>query len=138
MSNRIKANERDRGLMGSKISDIDNRLIKFNWDNAQAKQKTLSIINKLQVELAKIKLDHEQEIEKQQHLVVMLKLKANSLQETYPVFGQALQSLEPVGKNKRIILSVFIVLGIFMAIFAALIIEFAHKVQDRKNSHEQV
>jgi len=134
LENQIAANQREYAIQREAISKIDQELDKLIRDNQRAQKLQAPRVGELEEQLRKLLADHQRKIARQQQAVEQLEIRFNNLQTTRAL-SPPLQSLEPAGPGKKIILILSLFLGLFLGIFAAFFVEFLAKV--RQEDDEQ-
>jgi Chain length determinant protein len=115
-------------------------LLTINNDLRASRERLSSLEEQLNIGLKEQneKLDNSisQNIRAQSEQVGQLskiQLKLDSLLETRAL-SQPLKSIKPVSKSKSFIILLSIVIGVFIAIFAVMIVEFASKVREQSQA----
>ena len=134
LENQIAANQREYAIQREAISKIDQELDKLIRDNERAQKLQAPRVGELEEQLRKLLADHQRKIARQQQAIEQLEIRFNNLQTTRAL-SPPLQSLEPAGPGKKIILILSLFLGLFLGIFAAFFVEFLAKV--RQEDDEQ-
>ncbi|RDH81200.1 MAG: hypothetical protein DIZ80_13915 [endosymbiont of Galathealinum brachiosum] len=130
LNNQIKSNKRSQYYHKQLISDIDNKLQKQDIDNEQAQQIEKSKGSALQLGLAKMLLDHQNNILLKKEVIAGLQYELNGLRDTRAVIAP-MKSLESVGIGKKLIVIVSLMAGLFVAIFVVFFTEFLSNVKKR-------
>ncbi len=128
LENKIAANQRQYAIQREAISKIDQELDKLIRDNQRAQKLQAPRVGELEEQLRKLLADHQRKIARQQQTIQQLETRLTNLQTTRAL-SPPLQSLEPAGPGKKIILILSLFLGLFLGIFAAFFVEFLAKVR---------
>ncbi len=135
LENQIKENKRMKTYERALIVDVNNNLQKLDIDNKHSLQKLLANHKGLEIQLSKIKLDHNNQILKVQQEIQGYSLKLKGLRETQSL-TPPMQSLKPVSSKRKLIVVVSLVAGLFLAIFVVFILEFLSKVKEKSLQHK--
>jgi len=128
LENQIAANQRQYTVQRGAISKIDKELDKLIRDNQRAQELQTPKVGELEEQLRKLLADHKRKIAIQQQTIQQLETRLANLQTTRAL-SPPLQSLNPTGPGKKIILILGLFLGLFLGIFAAFFVEFLAKVR---------
>ncbi|HFE32733.1 MAG TPA: hypothetical protein ENJ17_05430 [Gammaproteobacteria bacterium] len=140
LENQIAANQRQYAIQRQAISKIDQELDKLIRDNKRTQKLQAPRVGELEEQLRKLLADHQRKIARQQQAIEQLQIRFNNLQTTRAL-SPPLQSLEPAGPGKKIILILSLFLGLFLGIFAAFFVEFLAKVRqedDEQTSQKKI
>ena len=140
LENQIAANQREYAIQREAISKIDQELDKLIRDNKRTQKLQAPRVGELEEQLRKLLADHQRKIARQQQAIEQLQIRFNNLQTTRAL-SPPLQSLEPAGPGKKIILILSLFLGLFLGIFAAFFVEFLAKVRqedDEQTSQKKI
>ncbi len=130
LNNQLKANTRSQAFHQKLLADINNKLQKIDIDNNHAQQKLSIKQSGLQLSLEKMLLEHENKIITQQQKIDGINFKLKGLRDTQPL-TQPLQSLEPVGIGKKLIVIISLMAGLFIGIFSVFFLEFLSRVREK-------
>jgi len=130
LENQIAANQREYAIQRQAITKIDQELDKLVRDNQRAQKRQAPLVGELEEQLRKLVADHGRKIADQKQTIQQLQARLANLQATRAL-SPPLQSLEPTGPGKKIILALSLFLGLFLGVFAAFFAEFLAKVRQQ-------
>jgi len=128
--NQLKENKRSQDWHQKLLANINNKLEKIDIDNRQAQQKLLTAQSSLELGLEKMLLEHENKIIIQQQKIDNITYKLKALRDTLPL-TKPLQSIEPVGMDKKIIVIISLLAGLFVGVFSVFFLEFLSKIKEK-------
>lgn len=126
LKNDLNANKLNREYEQKLLANTEGRLDKITIDLKRDRQQQQAIIDDLNEKITKLKQDSDRGIERQALAVTRAEAKLNSLKQTQPVFDP-IQSLEPTGPGKKLIIIASLMLGLFLGVFIAFGLEFLSK-----------
>jgi len=109
---------------------LQDKIATLNRESEVHKQK----IAALQDKLTKIANDNQRDISLQEQNVSELKSRLDSLRETRAL-SEPYKSFQPTGMARRVVLVLFGVLGVFLAVLAAFLIESIGSARDQVRSY---
>ncbi len=128
LENQIAANQREYAIQRQAIGKIGQELDKLVRDNQRSQKHQAPRIGELEEQLRKLLADHNRKVARQEQTIQQLETRLANLQTTRAL-SPPLQSLDPTGPGKKIILILSLFLGLFLGIFAAFFVEFLAKVR---------
>ena len=99
------------------------RLGKQLADDRRDQATEAGTVGELEGKLVKLRVDHERDIALQQQAIGEIEAKIAALRGTHPLLAP-MQSLEPTGTGRRVIVAVAAVLGLVGGLFMAFVAEF--------------
>jgi len=133
INNQLKANARSQELHQKLLTDINSKLQKIDIDNSHAQQQLSVKQTGLQLSMDKVQLEHKNSILTQQQKIDGLRFKLKGLKDTQSL-TPPMQSLEPVGIGKKIIVVISLLAGLFMGVFSVFFLEFLSKTKEKTQS----
>ncbi|VAW63680.1 hypothetical protein MNBD_GAMMA11-1481 [hydrothermal vent metagenome] len=130
LMNDIRKNNRATEYEKILLRDLKNTLSKLDINDGNSLLKLNLTISKEEASVEKFKMVRQQQIERQQRAIENIRLKLNGLKATRAL-SEPLKSIKPVGPGKKLIVAVALVLGVFIAVFAAFGREFMLKVKQK-------
>jgi len=130
LNNQLKANTRSQEFHQKLLTDINNKLQKIDIDNEQKLQKLSEKQAGFQLQLDKLQLEHQNDILIHQQKIDDINFKLKGLRDTQPL-TQPMQSLEPVGTGKKLIVIISLIAGLFVAVFCVFFLEFLAKAKEK-------
>lgn len=127
------------------VRDINNEsmaltLMMLDNEVRNAREKKSELMERLQITIADKRDSLERDIADNQRAQMEyknkmdeLKLKLDNIHRTRQL-SEPLQSLKPVGPNRKMIVTLSLVLGVFFGLFAAFIAEFISKARNQINA----
>jgi len=131
LNNDIKANIRSQSLHKKLVTDIDAKLQKIDIVNDQAQQKAEIGQSSLELNKDKMLMDYKNSLLIQQQKVDAITYKLKGLRDTQTL-TQPMQSINPVGLGKKLIVIMALMAGLFVGIFSAFFLEFLSKVKEKQ------
>ncbi len=107
-----------------------DKLSKMLEDNAHQIASTKALVEQREAELAAFMKDLDRQTIAQEHRVKSIKIALDNILATRLIL-EPVQSNEPAGPGKALILALSVFLGLFAGLFAAFIAEFRDKVLER-------
>ncbi len=132
LENQIAANQREYTIQDQAIGKVGQELDKLVRDNQRSQKHQAPQIGELEEQLRKLLADHHRKVARQEQTIQQLETRLANLQTTRAL-SPPLQSLEPTGPGKKIILILSLFLGLFLGIIAAFFVEFLAKVRQQGN-----
>jgi len=129
LNNQLKENIRSQESHQKLLVDTGNKLQKIDIDNAHAQQQLSVKEVGLQLSLDKMRLDHESSILIQQQKISNIQFMLKGLRDTQPL-TLPMQSLKPVGMEKKIIVIISLLAGLFAGVFSIFFLEFLSKTKE--------
>ncbi|MFW2374544.1 MAG: Wzz/FepE/Etk N-terminal domain-containing protein [Gammaproteobacteria bacterium] len=126
LKNALNANKLNREYEQKLLANTSQRLEKVSIDLTRGRQQQQAVLANLNEKITKIKQDSDRGIERQMLAVTRAEAKLKSLKQTRPVFDP-IQSLEPTGPSKKLIIVASLMLGLFLGVFIAFGLEFLSK-----------
>ncbi len=133
LEEKIAANLRSQSVQGKLIGKTNSELSRLNIGNQRALQRHQPEIGKLEEKLAKLLADSRRSVERQQQTITRIEAQMNNLKATRAI-APPMQSLQPVGPGKSLIIILSLLLGLMLGVFAAFFASFLGKVKQQKNS----
>lgn len=133
LEDEISANQRQQAIQSSALSKLDQELDKLIQDNAWAQRRQAPVVAELEEKLRKLLADHQRNLTRQQQSIQQLETQLNNLQTTRAL-SPPLQSADPVGPGKKVILALSLFLGLFLGVFGAFFAEFLAKVREQDDT----
>jgi len=130
LNNQLKANTRSQEFHQKLLADINNKLQKIDIDNAHKLQQLSEKHAGFQLGLDKMQLEHQNNVLIQQQKIDEINFKLKGLRDTQPL-TRPMQSLEPVGTGKKLIVIISLIAGLFVAVFCVFFLEFLSKVKEK-------
>ncbi len=130
LENQIAANQREYTIQRQAIGKIGQELDKLIRDNQRSQKHQAPQVGELEEQLRKLLADHHRQVARQEQTIQQLETRLDNLQTTRAL-SPPLQSLNPTGPGKKIILALSLFLGLFLGIFAAFFVEFLAKVRQQ-------
>jgi LPS O-antigen subunit length determinant protein (WzzB/FepE family) len=124
----IAANLREQGVQNKIISKTKSELDRLAIGNQRAQQRQQPEIATLEEQLKKLRADNLRAIERQKQEITEIETQLTNLQPTHAI-TQPMQSLEPSGPSKAIIIILALILGLLLGVFAAFFASFLNKVR---------
>jgi len=130
ISNQLKDNTRSQEYHQKLVLDINNKLKKMDINNQYTQQKVAVNQSALQLGLEQIQLEHQNNLLIQQQKIDKISYQLKGLRDTQSLTSP-MQSLEPVGVGKKIIVVISLLAGLFVGVFAVFFFEFISKVKEK-------
>lgn len=128
LEEKIAANLREQGVQDKVINKTRSELSRLAIDNQRAQQRQQPEIAKLEEQLKKLKADNLRAIERQKQEITEIETQLTNIQPTHAI-TPPMQSLQPSGPGKAIIIILALILGLLLGVFAAFIASFLSKVK---------
>ena len=132
LADQIASTQRQYAIQRESITKIDQELEKLILDNQRAQKLQTPQVRELEEQMRKLIADHERKIQRQKQTIQQLQARLANLQSTRAL-SPPLQSLEPTGPGKKVILVLSLFLGLFLGVFAAFFAEFLAKVREQRD-----
>ena len=131
LEEKIATNLRSQNIQNKLIDKTNSELSRLDIGNQRALQRHQPEIGKLEEKLTKLSADTRRSIERQQHTITQIEAQLDNLKATRAI-APPMQSLQPVGPGKNLIIILSLVLGLMLGVFAAFFASFLHKVKQQK------
>jgi len=131
LEEKIAANLRSQSIQGKLIDKTNSELSRLSISNQRALQRHQPEIGKLEENLTKLSADFRRSVKRQQQTITRIEAQLNNLQATRAI-APPMQSLQPVGPGKSLVLVLSLVLGLMLGVFAAFFTSFLSKVKQQK------
>ncbi|MGH8378525.1 MAG: hypothetical protein ACRER7_06185, partial [Gammaproteobacteria bacterium] len=123
-------NSRAQALQNQVIEQNEIALQKLLFTHGQDIQTQNRVIEQNQIALQKLLFSHGQDIQGQEIGITNLQAQLDNIQDNR-VLGDPIRSVKPVGLGRGAIVGLGIVIGIVLAIFAALLANYVGQVRER-------
>ncbi|MCF6337566.1 MAG: Wzz/FepE/Etk N-terminal domain-containing protein [Gammaproteobacteria bacterium] len=131
LEEKIAANLRSQSVQSKLIDKTNSELSRLKIGNQRALQRHQPEIGKLEEKLAKLSADSRRSVERQQQTIIQIEAQLNNLKATRTI-APPMQSLQPTGPGKNLIIILSLVLGLMFGIFAAFFASFLSKAKQHK------
>ncbi len=128
---KIAANLRSQNVQSKLIDKTNSELKRLDIGNQRALQRHQPEIGKLEENLTKLSADFRRSIERQQQTITQIEAQLNNLNATRAI-APPMQSLQPTGPGKNLVIVLSLVLGLMAGIFVAFFVSFLTKVKQHK------
>ncbi len=128
LEEKVAANLRSQSVQGKLIDKTNSELSRLDIGNQRALQHHQPEIGKLEEKLAKLSADSRRSVERQQQTITQIEAQLNNLKATRTI-TPPMQSLQPTGPGKNLIIILSLVLGLMFGVFAAFFASFLSKVK---------
>ncbi len=133
LHDQIKKNTRSQVNHKKMIADTNEKLQKMDIDNSQAQQTAELRQSSLKLNMDKMLQDYEKSLIMQQQKIDTISYNLKGLRDTQTLTAP-MQSLEPVGMGKSVIVVISLCTGLFIGIFCVFFLEFLSKVKERQEA----
>jgi len=131
LEEKMAANLRSQSVQSKIIDKTNSELSRLDIGNQRALQRHQPEIGKLEEKLTKLLADSRRSVERQQQTITQIEAQLNNLKATRTI-APPMQSLQPTGPGKNLIIILSLVLGLMLGIFAAFFASFLNKVKQHK------
>ncbi|MDT8384414.1 MAG: Wzz/FepE/Etk N-terminal domain-containing protein [Gammaproteobacteria bacterium] len=128
LEEQIASNLREQGVQDKIIAKTRSELSRLAIGNQRAQQRQAPEIANLEEQLKKLTADNRRAIERQQQAISTLETQLQNIQPTRAI-TPPIQSLQPTGPGKSIIIILALIVGGLLGIFAAFFASFLNKVR---------
>jgi len=133
LEEKVAANLRSQSVQSKLIDKTNSELSRLDIGNQRALQRHQPEISKLEEKLTKLSADSRRAVERQQQTITQIEAQLNNLKATRTI-APPMQSLQPTGPGKNLIIILSLVLGLMFGIFAAFFASFLSKVKQQKTA----
>jgi len=131
LEEKVAANLRSQSVQSKLIDKTNSELSRLNISNQRALQRHQPEIGKLEEKLTKLSADSRRSVERQQQAITQIEAQLNNLKATRAI-TPPMQSLQPTGPGKNLIITLSLVLGLMLGVFAAFFASFLSRVKQHK------
>ncbi len=131
LEEKVAANLRSQSVQSKLIGKTNSELSRLDIGNQRALQRHQPEIGKLEEKLTKLLADTRRSVERQQHTITKIEAQLNNLKATRSI-APPMQSLQPTGPGKSLIIILSLVLGLMLGVFAAFFASFLSKAKQHK------
>ncbi len=131
LEEKMAANLRSQSVQSKIIDKTNSELSRLDIGNQRALQRHQPEIGKLEEKLTKLLADSRRSVERQQQTITQIEAQLNNLKATRTI-APPMQSLQPTGPGKNLIIILSLLLGLMFGIFAAFFASFLNKVKQHK------
>ncbi len=133
LNNQIKENSRSQAHQQKLIIGINEKLQKMDINNSQAQQTAALSQSSLKLNKNKMLRDHKKSLIIQQQKIDAISYSLKGLRDTQAL-TIPMQSLEPVGIGKSVIVIISLIAGLFVGVFSVFFLEFLSKVKEKQDT----
>ena len=134
LEEKIAANQRSQNVQSKRIDKAKSELARLTISNQHAQQRQQPEIATLKEKLTKLSADTRRNVERQQQTIHQIKTQLENINPTHAI-APPMQSLEPVGPGKALIIILSLVVGLMLGVFAAFFASFLNKVHRQSTAN---
>ena len=130
LEEKISTNLREQAVQNKVIDKAKSELNRLSIGNQRNLQRHQPEIGQLEEKLTKLAADTQRMIERQKQKITQIETQRNNMKPTRAI-APPMQSLQPTGPGKTLIIILSLILGLMLGIFAAFFAGFLAKVKQQ-------